>query len=234
MKAIKWLAPLIAVLIIVTMVIYCHTQRLSVSDSGIMLQVSASLALAALTWGYMMSSASAVRNSSRQVEASRAMIDQAREARIKAIRPLVTMRYKLEDDNSQNNHDITTWLVNTGSGTACNIALYWNLREHRRPSGEVLIEGNIYDDKLIPSYLNRTAFGYPLIADNGSPELRICFFRSSANGFSSPLHVRGMKAIITYNDIEGNNYFTKIYENAHIFEEGSVDFLSEGIEMAME
>lgn len=189
------------------------------------------MALAALTWGYLRATSSAVQSASEQADISREVLDQARQSRILSIRPVVTMRYrKVEDDNGK--ITMSTWLVNAGDGTACDINLYWNLREDI-VAGQCFISPpeNRRGEMLYPSALNRIAFGFPLIADNGSPELRICFHNGEASGLSSPLHIQDMRALIIYKDIEGKEYCTRIRNNMQMPDSGEVDLAKEGVQL---
>lgn len=231
MKRIQWIFPAIAIMFVVASIVYCICKKLPESDTGMVIQAGATLALAALTWGYLTAASSAMKSASEQVETTKGVLDQARQSRIQSIRPVVTMRYKkIKDDDGI--ITMSTWLVNAGDGTACDINLYWNLRED-------IVAGQCFisppetrrGEMLYPSALNRIAFGFPLISDNGSPELRICFHTGEASGLSTPLQIQGMRALIVYKDIEGNEYCTRIRNKMQMPDSGKVDLAKEGVQL---
>lgn len=222
MRHVKWISPVIAVGIIVLTLIYWQCKDLNESETGTAFQAGATLALVALTWGYLSATSSSV-------EATREVLQQAKQSYIMSIRPIVTMRYFT---NKADGFEVfSTWLVNTGNGTACEITLYWNVQEFEREGAYCISADLDRQGMLHSSPFNRDALGFPLIPDNGSAELRIFLNSSTESGISTPLHIPGMRALLVYKDIEGNPYFTRIQHNTQIPGTGELELENEDVKV---
>ena len=224
----NWFFPIVGMLIIVIAFVYSNGSEKTVLEKNMIIQTGTTIALALLTLGYLLATSKAVKSAMIQAEAASEMLNQAKKSRVHSIMPVVCMRYFWGEDNVQAK-SVSTWLINIGAGTACNIKVYWNLLEMETELGQ----GVIVDQTtkyLHPTPLNEKAFGYPLMTDNGSENLRICFHKSETGSqFLTPLMLRQFKAIITYQDIERNNYYTKIEGQLHIHETGKLDLIKENV-----
>jgi hypothetical protein len=184
------------------------------------------IALTLATWRYAVDASGSRRSSEASVEElrlgrlnSERSLDELVLSRMDSLRPALAIRYFDEKDNYQSgvNRSIRTngrktYLVNVGSGPACNVRVLSNVRFVEKPSrngSEPPVKIATHLPDLIEWPDQKLAFGPTIGVFSASRETQVCFIASmeeeDVQGYSIAVDAEAI-IFITFQDCYGRTF----------------------------